>query len=155
MKRILFLLLALSLCAALLASLVGCSGTEKETNAVPDESETEAETEWDGAVPEELVGMWRGVGNPPAGGYPIDLTVLVNKDGSGEYTFDQDDYHENFKFTVSYEDSKFLVEDIPETSNLSQVTGTWELADGKLLLDVTSVFLSGATYSYTAVCEKD
>ena len=41
------------------------------------------------AIPDELVGQWTGVGTPKNGGTPIDLSIIVNADGSGEYTFDQ------------------------------------------------------------------
>ena len=104
-------------------------------------------------IPEELVGEWKGVGTPKNGGPAIDLTVTINADGSGEYTFDQNDYHESYPFTVQNDDSSFSV-DIPATSALGSVDGSWALEDGKLLLDITTTFTGGGTYSYTAVCEK-
>jgi hypothetical protein len=98
--------------------------------------------------------MWRGIGTTPDGDASIELTVLINEDGSGEYTFDQYGYHESFPFTISHDDHSFSV-DIPETSDLGQVSGTWEFAAGKLVLDIASLLASGSTFSYTAVCEKD
>lgn len=105
------------------------------------------------AIPDELVGQWTGVGTPKNGGTPIDLSIIVNADGSGEYTFDQGDYHESYPFTISNDDSRFSV-DIPATSMLGSVGGTWALEDGKLLLDITSEFTGGGSYSYTAECYK-
>ena len=103
--------------------------------------------------PEELVGKWTGTGTPKNGGTQIGLTILINADGSGEYSFDQGGYHESYPFTVSNDDSTFSV-DIPATSMLGSVGGTWALEKGRLLLDITSVFASGGSYSYTAECVK-
>ena len=105
------------------------------------------------SIPAELVGEWRGVGTPKNGGPSIDLDVAINADGSGEYTFDQGGYHESYPFTLSNDDSSFSV-DIPATSQLGSVTGTWALEGGVLKLDITSTFTGGGSYSYTAECEK-
>jgi hypothetical protein len=82
--------------------------------------------------------------------------MTINADGSGEYTFDQSGYHESYPFTISSEDNRFTV-DIPE-DNLLHITecgGTWTLEEGKLLLDITTVFANGRSYSYTAECVKE
>lgn len=105
------------------------------------------------AIPEELVGKWHGTGTPKNGGRPIDLTIIINADGSGEYTFSQGSYHESYPFTITNDDSRFCV-DIPATSQLGSVEGTWALEDGVLKLDITSTFTRGGSYSYTAECEK-
>ena len=105
------------------------------------------------SIPAELVGEWKGVGTPKDGGTPIDLTITVNAGGSGEYTFDQGSYHESYPFTISNGDSTFSA-DIPATSMLGSVGGTWALEDGFLKLDITTEFAGGGSYSYTAVCEK-
>ena len=107
------------------------------------------------AVPDALVGEWRGTGMPKGGGPAIDLTATINTDGTGEYTFDQSGYHESYPFTISSDDSAFSV-DIPadNTLGISACGGTWALEDGILKLDITTTFASGGSYSYTAECEK-
>lgn len=105
------------------------------------------------AIPEELVGEWHGTGTPKNGGPSIDLTATINADGSGEYTFDQGGYHESYPFTITSADKRFSV-DIPATSQLGSVDGTWVLENGVLKLDITSTFTGGGSYSYTAECEK-
>lgn len=108
------------------------------------------------AVPEELVGSWKGTGTPKNGGPAIDLSAEIKADGTGEYVFIQDDYRESYPFTISSEDNRFTV-DIPE-DNLLHITecgGTWTLEEGKLLLDITTVFANGRSYSYTAECVKE
>ncbi len=109
--------------------------------------------EADTAIPPELVGIWEGEGKPKNGGTAIQLTVRVRSDGTGDYSFDQGSYHESFPFTLSREDNRFSV-DIPATSNLGKVEGTWELKDDTLLLDITSTFTQGGSYSYLAECRK-
>ncbi len=108
----------------------------------------EAEEAGEAAIPEEMIGTWEGAGTPPAGGSPIDLTVTINADGTGEYIFNQGGYTENNPITISYEGSSFSVN--TDDSVLDECVGTWELADGVLTLDITSTLASGATYSYTA-----
>ena len=104
-------------------------------------------------VPDGLAGTWKGIGTPKNGGTPIDLTVRIEADGSGEYTFVQGDYTESYPFTVSREDNSFSV-DIPATAMLGRVEGTYEFKDGVLTLDITTTFAGGRTYSYTAECAK-
>ena len=104
-------------------------------------------------IPEELVGEWRGKGKPKNGGTSIDLSITVKADGTGEYTFDQGDYHESYPFTITNDDSRFSV-DIPATSQLGSVNGSWSLEEGVLKLDITSTFTRGGSYSYTAECKK-
>lgn len=105
------------------------------------------------AIPAELVGNWTGVGTPKNGGTTIDLTISIGEDGTGEYTFDQGGYHESYPFAISNDDSSFSV-DIPATSMLGSVSGSWAYEDGVLKLDITSVFTGGGSYSYTAECVK-
>lgn len=107
----------------------------------------------DETVPEGLVGDWQGVGKPKNGGPSIDLTIHIEEDGTGNYTFDQAGYHESYPFTISQDGNRFSV-DIPATSQLGSVDGTWEVKDGVLLLDITSTFTSGGSYSYNAECSK-
>ena len=108
----------------------------------------EAEEAEEAAIPEEMIGTWKGAGIPPAGGSPIDLTVVINEDGTGEYIFIQGGYTENNPIEISYEGNSFSVN--TDDSVLNECVGTWELADGVLTLDITSTLASGATYSYTA-----
>ena len=84
-----------------------------------------------------------------------DRTVFctVEDDGSGEYTFDQAGYHESYPFTISRDGNRFSV-DIPATSQLGSVEGTWELKNEILVLDITSTFTRGGSYSYIAECKK-
>ncbi|MGI6172376.1 MAG: T9SS type A sorting domain-containing protein [Christensenellales bacterium] len=124
---------------------------EDDTNAIP---------LWaaDGAaevgIPAELVGTWKGIGTPKNGGTGIELTATIHEDGTGAYTFDQGDYHEEFPFAVSAEGNRFFVE-VSETSPLSGVEGIWALDGDVLVLDITSTFASGGSYSYTAECRKE
>ena len=111
------------------------------------------ETSDDGAIPEELVGDWQGVGKPKNGGPSIDLTIHVEEDGTGKYTFDQAGYHESYPFTISWDGKRFSV-DVPATSQLGSVDGTWEVEDDVLKLDITSTFTSGGSYSYNAECKR-
>ena len=103
------------------------------------------------AIPEELVGTWHGAGTPEKGS-PIDLTVMIQEDGTGEYIFDQAGYVENNPITISYEGNSFSVN--TDESVLGGCEGTWELKDGVLTLDITSTLPSGATYSYIAELTK-
>ena len=120
--------------------------TESVQEPAPDESTDEV-------IPGELIGDWQGVGKPKNGGPSIDLTIHIEKDGTGNYTFDQAGYHESYPFTISQNGNRFSV-DIPATSQLGSVDGTWEVKDGTLLLDITSTFTSGGSYSYNAKCSK-
>ena len=117
------------------------------TGGETEEAEEAEETE-EAAIPEEMIGTWEGAGIPPAGGSPIDLTVVINEDGTGEYIFIQGGYTENNPIEISYEGNSFSVN--TDDSVLNECVGTWELADGVLTLDITSTLASGATYSYTA-----
>ena len=127
-------------------------GVEAETLRFVTGGETEeageAEEAEEAAIPEEMIGTWEGAGIPPAGGSPIDLTVVINEDGTGEYIFIQGGYTENNPIEISYEGNSFSVN--TDDSVLNECVGTWELADGVLTLDITSTLASGATYSYTA-----
>ena len=107
------------------------------------------------AIPDELVGEWRGTGTPDNGGTPIDLTVTVNPDGSGEYTFAQGGYTESYPFTVDYAGSRFSVS-IPADNllGISACDGTWTLKDGRLLLDIATTFENGRVFAYSAECER-
>ena len=103
-------------------------------------------------IPAEMAGKWQGTGTPKNGGTSIDLTVTINADGSGEYTFDQGGYHETNPFSISRDGNRFSVN--TDDSILGECEGTWELADGILTLDITSLLPNGRTYSYTAECTK-
>lgn len=105
-------------------------------------------------LPEELLGEWSGTGIPKDNGPQIKLNATIWEDGTGSYTFIQGSYTENYSFTISATDNTFSV-DIPETAQLGKVNGTWSLEGGKLLLDITTTFSNGRTYSYTATCSKE
>ena len=104
-------------------------------------------------LPRELVGTWTGIGTPANGGTPIDLSVTIREDGSGEYLFMQGTHSESFPFSVSWTDHTFSV-DIPATAGLGTVTGTYALNNGVLTLDITTTFPNGRQYKYTAECTK-
>ena len=131
---------------------VSASASEKPPEPA-EEPESAEETRTDAGIPEELAGDWKGVGKPKNGGSSIDLTIHVEEDGTGSYTFDQAGYHESYPFTISRDGNRFSV-DIPATSQLGSVDGTWELEGDVLKLDITSTFTSGGSYSYNAECRK-
>ena len=108
------------------------------------------------AVPPELVGKWKGTGTPVGGGPSIDLTAFINADGSGAYTFNQSGYEESYPIRISSNSSSFSV-DVPEVNQLgiSKCEGTYRLENGVLYLEITTTFVNGRTYSYTAECRKD
>ncbi len=121
-----------------------------------EEQEEETGDAADAALPAEMIGAWHGTGTPKNGGPSIDLSAIIEADGTGEYVFIQDDYTESYPFTISNEDNRFAV-DIPEDNYLgiSACGGTWEYTDGVLKLDITTQFAGGGSYSYTAECEKE
>ena len=129
------------------------SKTSEPTPAMELAEEPVTDESTDEVIPGELIGDWQGVGKPKNGGPSIDLTIHIEKDGTGKYTFDQAGYHESYPFTISQDGNRFSV-DIPATSQLGSVDGTWEVKDGTLLLDITSTFTSGGSYSYNAECRK-
>lgn len=126
------------------------TGAETEEAGEAEEAEEAEETEEaeEAAIPEEMIGTWKGEGTPKNNGSPIDLTVVINEDGTGEYIFIQAGYTENNPIDIAYEGNSFSVN--TDDSVLDECVGTWELADGVLTLDITSTLPSGATYSYIA-----
>ena len=106
----------------------------------------------DGKIPKEVVGTWRGSGMHSSGyGNPIDLTVRIEADGSGEFTFVQGDYQETGDFTLNYTDNRFSLSP-KEKGNNSE--GTWALEDGILTLDISTPLPDGRIFTYTVACEK-
>ncbi|HNW85441.1 MAG TPA: hypothetical protein PKJ47_00685 [Candidatus Limiplasma sp.] len=107
-------------------------------------------------VADELAGNWHGTGAPNGGGPSIDLTVRVEADGTGQYTFAQDGYTESYPFTADWTNSSFSVT-IPADNQpgISSCEGNYTLSDGKLLLDIVTTFANGRVFSYTAECEKE
>lgn len=124
-------------------------GGNNETDADPTEIPSEG-------LPKELIGTWEGVGIPKNdGGGRINLVVRIDEDGSGEYQFEQSGYSESLPFSVDWKDNRFTVHvPIDNVANIGICSGTWELKNGKLILDITTEFANGRTYSYTAECEK-
>ena len=112
----------------------------------------EAAEAGEAVIPEELIGTWQGTGTPKNNGSPIDLTVTIQADGTGEYIFDQAGYHENNPIAISYEGNSFTVD--TDESMLGGCEGTWSLEDGVLILDITSTLPGGSTYSYIAELTK-
>ena len=107
----------------------------------------------EGSVPEDMVGKWAGVGTPVNGGTSIDLAFDFNADGTGFYTFDQGGYHEETGFTVTFDGSAFTL--VPDgMEDIAHADGTWKFDGAVLTLDITSTLPNGATYSYTAECER-
>ena len=104
-------------------------------------------------IPKEIVGKWKGTGTPTNGGSSIDLKVEIASDGTGKYTFDQNGYHESNPIVVTRDGARFAVN--TESSELSSCEGTWALESGVLVLEITSTFPDGRTYSYTARLQPD
>ena len=125
--------------------LEGVAAAEPEAEPEPEE---EAE-----AIPEELVGLWTGVGKPKNNGSSIDLTVQVNADGTGKYTFIQQGYRESNDIEITPKGNRFTVN--TSGSQLSACEGTWSLEGDELVLDITSTLPGGRTYSYVARCTKE
>lgn len=107
------------------------------------------------AVPEALTGIWSGTGMPKNGGSGIGLSLSVNADGTGRYTFIQSGYMESYPFTIENSGNAFSV-DIPADNRLGIIScgGTWSLENGILSLDINTGFADGHSYAYTAKCEK-
>ena len=109
----------------------------------------------DDPVLQELAGTWEGTGEPVGGGTPIELTVILNPDGTGSYTFEQGGYVESYPITVGHADGTFEA-DIPK-DNLLGITscgGTYELKDETLCLAIETGFSTGRVYRYTAECAR-
>jgi len=117
---------------------------------VPSEVSAVAET-----IPEELVGVWSGMGTPLGGGSVISLDISVNEDGTGEYTFEQTGYMESYPFTLKSERELFTV-NIPTDNRLGVVKceGTYSYANDVLTLRITTTFSSGRQFEYIANCVK-
>ena len=105
--------------------------------------------------PEELAGTWAGTGIPKNGGPSIGLSLVLFRDGSGIYRFTQEDYTESCDFSLGHTDSSFTVR-VPEGNpmGIAGCEGTWALEDEKLILDITTSFVRGGTFSYRAECER-
>ncbi len=135
--------------------LVVLNGEANETTfvslaGIPAE-EQPAET----AIPAELVGSWNGVGTQAGGGSEIALSMSVNADGTGEYTFEQSGYTESYPFTLE-SDSKLFSVSIPADNQLgiTACEGQYDYADGILTLHITTTFSSGRQFEYTVYCVK-
>lgn len=162
MKKGFIVLMALVMCAAMLCGCVTKKEIDVSDDSVTPIPSTSAPAESaapsakpDTALPEELVGLWTGTGEPEGGGSPISLEVTVNADATGEYTFKQEGYTESYPFTLEKEDNSFNV-NIPADNKLgiSSCGGTYEYSDGTLTLKIKTEFTSGGSYAYTAVCTK-
>ncbi len=106
-------------------------------------------------VLQELAGTWEGTGNPAGGGNPIQLSIILNPDGTGSYTFEQGGYVESYPITVGHADGTFEA-DIPK-DNLLGITscgGTYELEGEILHLSIETGFGSGRVFRYSAECTR-
>ena len=121
----------------------------------PEGAASEEQAEEAAGIPEGLAGEWHGTGTPKNGGPSIDLTVRIEADGTGDYTFVQAGYTESYPFTILPGENTFSVQ-IPEDNYLkiSECGGSWAIEDGILKLDILTEFAGGGSYSYTAECEK-
>ncbi len=120
------------------------------------EEDQSAETgEESASIPEELVGTWKGSGEPESGGSSIALDIVINADATGIYTFEQAGYVESYSFTLANDDDSFSVS-IPADNQLgiSACGGTYSYSDGTLTLNITTEFSSGRQYRYVAKCTK-
>lgn len=82
----------------------------------------------------------------------IELSISIEADGSGEYSFDQAGYHESKPFLIDRDGNRFTVN--TDESILSSCEGIWSLEGGILKLDITSTLAGGRIFTYTAECEK-
>jgi len=159
-------MIVLLLCAVIMILLTGCDAEEektakKGTTRKKDYSESTNVTETvrdkdahSGGFPKELAGTWKGKGTPKRDGAPIDLTVTIREDGTGEYVFLQGSYKECLPFSVDWSDGTFSVSTEETELGFASCGGTWELKNEKLYLDITTEFVSGRSYSYTAELKK-
>lgn len=106
-------------------------------------------------IQKELVGTWKGSGEPIGGGSPIALDVVVNADATGSYTFEQAGYVESYPFTMANDTDSFSVS-IPADNQLgiSTCEGSYSYSDGVLTLNITTEFSSGRQFKYVAECVK-
>lgn len=118
--------------------------------AVDGQVETDAlEIVFAASVPAEYVGSWAGTVDN------IRLHFTVEADGSGQYTFEQGGYQEQYPFALAVGGDTFSV-DIPEDNQLgiSACEGTYAFAQDILTLDVVTTFGDGTTYAYTIPCRR-
>ena len=103
----------------------------------------------------ELAGTWEGTGKPIGGGTPIQLTVVLEPDGTGSHTVLQGGYRESYPIEVGYEESTFSAS-IPKDNvlGITSCGGTYELIDGVLHLSIETGFRNGRVFRYTAECER-
>ncbi len=143
-------------------NLMLCVGDEKavgvsngaavvnDTEAVADGGNDESDNT-DYLIFNELAGSWSGTGKPVGGGTDIALTVDINPDGTGVYTFVQGAYEESYSFTLVDSGNTFSVS-IPSNNQLgiNSCGGTYKYDGSILTLHIKTTFANGGAYEYDA-----
>ena len=143
-------------------NLMLCVGDEKavgasngaavvnDTEAVADGGNDESDNT-DYLIFNELAGSWSGTGKPVGGGTDIALTVDINPDGTGVYTFVQGAYEESYSFTLVDSGNTFSV-NIPSNNQLgiNSCGGTYKYDGSILTLHIKTTFANGGAYEYDA-----
>ena len=106
-------------------------------------------------LPEELVGVWNGTGTPVSGGSTISLSLTVNSNGTGAYSFEQAGYTESYPFILQNNSSQFSV-NIPVDNQLgiAACEGMYAYVNNILTLHITTTFSSGRQFEYIVDCTK-
>ncbi|MBQ7706844.1 MAG: hypothetical protein IJT72_03585 [Lachnospiraceae bacterium] len=144
--------------------LMLCVGDEKAVSeaaanagGAPAVTTEDNDTSGNGALSifDELAGSWSGKGKPVGGGSDIALTVDINTDGSGVYTFVQGAYEESYSFTLVENGNSFSV-NIPTDNKLGidSCGGTYEYDGSILTLHIKTTFANGGAYEYDADLTK-
>ncbi len=109
----------------------------------------------DVSIFEQLAGSWSGTGKPVGGGNDIALTVDINADGTGTYSFVQGTYQESYSFELVENGNSFDVS-IPSDNQLgiSSCEGTYEYDGAVLTLHIKTTFANGRTYEYDADLDR-
>jgi len=99
--------------------------------------------------PIEYIGSWEGSVND------INISLTVEPDGTGTYTFEHSGYTESYDFSLEVDTETFTAQ-IPENNTLgiAKIEGTYEHSDRLLILDVRTTFSSGGVFTYTVPCRK-
>lgn len=143
--------------------LVLCVGDEKavgessaNTGGPSDTSDNVTTGNGGTSIFDELAGTWSGSGKPVGGGSDIALTVEINSDGTGIYSFVQGAYEESYSFSLVDNGNSFSV-NIPSNNKLGidSCGGTYEYDGSILTLHIKTTFANGGAYEYDADLSKN
>ena len=143
--------------------LMLCVGDEKAVSeaaanagGAPAVTTEDNDTSGNGSIFDELAGTWSGSGKPVGGGSDIALTVEINSDGTGIYSFVQGAYEESYSFSLVDNGNSFSV-NIPSNNKLGidSCGGTYEYDGSILTLHIKTTFANGGAYEYDADLSKN